>query len=74
VARARPHSSSLGASIAATALIEGFVFAIVAYLDALLEAGAAIAVASSSPCTSSVGSAHRGTHHETTSTRMHRFG
>jgi hypothetical protein len=45
VARARPHSSSLGASIAATALIEGFVFAIVAYLDALLEAGAAIAVA-----------------------------
>ena len=35
----------LGASIAATALIEGFVFGIVAYLRALLEAVTAIAVA-----------------------------
>jgi hypothetical protein len=35
----------LGASIAATALIEGFVLGIVAYLRALLEAGLAIAVA-----------------------------
>ena len=35
----------LGASIAATALIEGFVLGIVAYLRALLEAVLAIAVA-----------------------------
>lgn len=35
----------LGASIAATALIEGFVFGIVAYLRVLLEAVAAIAIA-----------------------------
>ena len=34
----------LGASIAATAFIEGFVFGIVAYLRALLEAVAAIAL------------------------------
>ena len=35
----------LGASIAATALLQGFVFGIVAYLRALLEAVAAIALA-----------------------------
>ena len=35
----------LGASIAATALLEGLVFGIVAYLRALLEAVAAIALA-----------------------------
>ena len=35
----------LGASIAATALLEGFVFGIVPYLGALLEAVAAIVVA-----------------------------
>ena len=35
----------LGASIAATALVEGFVFGIIPYLRALLEAVAAIVVA-----------------------------
>ena len=35
----------LGASIAATALVEGFVFGIIPYLRALFEAVAAIAVA-----------------------------
>ena len=35
----------LGASIAATALLEGFVFGIIPYLPALLEAVAAIVVA-----------------------------
>ena len=35
----------LGASIAATALVEGFVFGIIPYLPALLEAVAAIVIA-----------------------------
>jgi hypothetical protein len=49
----------VGASIAATALIEGFVFGIVAYLRALLEAVAAIAVALLTAVYVKRGSAHR---------------
>ena len=63
----------LGASIAATALIEAFVFGIVAYLRALLEAVAAIAVALLIAAYVKRGLGAPGTPDET-STRMHHFG
>jgi hypothetical protein len=59
----------LGASIAATALVEGFVFGLVAYLRALLVAVAAIAVALLVAMY-----VKRGLGDETTSTRIRRFG
>jgi hypothetical protein len=64
----------LGASIAATALIEGFVFGIVAYLRALLAAVAAIAIALLIAVYVKRGLAAQEIPDETTSTRTRRFG
>ena len=64
----------LGASIAATALIEGFVFGIVAYLRVLLEAVAAIAIALLIAVYVKRGLGAPETPDETTSTRTRRFG
>jgi hypothetical protein len=64
----------LGASIAATALIEGFVFGIVAYLRVLLEAVAAIAIALLIAVYVKRGLGAPETPDETTSTRTRRSG
>jgi hypothetical protein len=68
-------SLTVGTSgIAATALIEGFVFGIVAYLRVLLEAVAAIAIALLIAVYVKRGLGAPETPDETTSTRTRRFG